>query len=364
MRIRSGLSVLWRRPGESQIGIEATSAIVLSGLSAAEQQWLDLLERDRTEDQLLAAARDLGIEGSRAAELLGELEARGLIARQLPDPLLDRHGLSAEEDFWQRFSGRASSVIARRRARVVAVMGLGRIGAMLACGLAASGVGTILVADRRQVGRGDVGVGAYAPHDVGRPREDRVRALLRSQHEQVAISAPPRTRPDLVVMCIQDVAEPQRIRPLMREDVPHLVISQHELSALVGPLVVPGMTPCVQCIEMRRAEADSCWPAIATQLLGARERRLPAAVAVTAAGFGLTEVLAFLDHREVTTAGRSLVVTGTSGGPRGVEWQFHPRCGCRGPDAPPQEAVAGASQEPAGGTSTSSPRTTASTAAP
>lgn len=363
MRIRGGLPVLWRREGESQIGVEAGSAVVLTGLTTAEQHWLDLLERDRSEDELLTAARNHGIALERATAVLTTLESHGLLTRRLEDPALDRSGLLPEEEYWQRHHTTMGAsmnpddgpgLVARRANRVVAVMGLGRVGVTVACALAAGGVGTVLVADRRVVGRGDVGLGAFMPHDVGRPREERARALLRGHHEQVATSAPARTRPDLVIMCVQDVAEPPRLRPLMREDIPHLLVAQHELSVLVGPLVVPGLSPCVRCMELQRSDADPCWPALATQLLGRRERRLPVTLGLWAASLAAGQALAFLDHRETDVLGASLVIDAASTTPHRHRWQHHPHCGCH--ELPAQaESV---------GTSTSSPRTSASTAAP
>ena len=37
---------------------------------------------------------------------------------------------------------------------------------------------------------------------------------------------------------------------------------------LVGPLVVPGVTSCLTCADLHRADRDSAWPAVAMQLRG------------------------------------------------------------------------------------------------
>lgn len=35
---------------------------------------------------------------------------------------------------------------------------------------------------------------------------------------------------------------------------------------LVGPLVIPGRTSCLQCADLHRTDRDAAWPAVATQL--------------------------------------------------------------------------------------------------
>lgn len=328
MRIRNGLRVLWRRPGESQVGVDERRAVVLTGLSLPEQQWLDHLERERSHDQLLVAARRLGVVQGRVRELLAELSGHGLLAHRPVEPTHERNGLAAEDDYWQRWSGGGSPVLPRRTAAVAAVLGLDRVGMTLAAALAAAGVGTVLVADRTPVRRDEVGPGGFSVPDVGHPREERARALLRAEYSHIATSAPPGTRPDLVVMCVQDVADPARLRPLVREDVAHLLVTHEELAVRVGPLVVPGAAACARCVELHRTDDQTCWPALATQLLGSPERGVPASLGLAAAAVALTETLAFLDGRRVTTLGAGLVLDGAHSVPRRVTWSVHPGCGC------------------------------------
>lgn len=52
----------------------------------------------------------------------------------------------------------------------------------------------------------------------------------------------------------------------LRRDIPHLTVAFDERGATVGPLVVPGRTPCAHCVELARRDADPSWVAIATQL--------------------------------------------------------------------------------------------------
>ena len=48
----------------------------------------------------------------------------------------------------------------------------------------------------------------------------------------------------------------QRISSLMRNNTPHLAISPRTDSIRVGPLVIPGRSPCLQCLYLARCDRD------------------------------------------------------------------------------------------------------------
>lgn len=73
--------------------------------------------------------------------------------------------------------------------------------------------------------------------------------------------------PNLVVIVANFVTPLAVAGHWLRRDVPHLCVTLDESGADVGPLVVPGMTPCLHCLDEQRRRDDDCWTAIATQLL-------------------------------------------------------------------------------------------------
>ncbi|MGB3696057.1 MAG: hypothetical protein WBA05_01355 [Gordonia sp. (in: high G+C Gram-positive bacteria)] len=75
-------------------------------------------------------------------------------------------------------------------------------------------------------------------------------------------------RPDLVVIADQPVADPAMWRPLMQAGVPHLSVHVDDDVGIVGPLVLPGMSSCLQCIEHFRTDRDPQWPVLAAALQG------------------------------------------------------------------------------------------------
>src|SRR5690625_1144213 len=70
MRLRPGTHVLWRREGTSQVYADPRLAVVLEGLTLEEQRLLDGLEREASEQEVLARGRGLGIRRPRVRELL------------------------------------------------------------------------------------------------------------------------------------------------------------------------------------------------------------------------------------------------------------------------------------------------------
>ena len=58
----------------------------------------------------------------------------------------------------------------------------------------------------------------------------------------------------------------------LRRDIPHLPVIFGDTGVLVGPMIEPGIGPCLYCLELHHRDADPQWPAIASQLLGQRSR--------------------------------------------------------------------------------------------
>ena len=138
--------------------------------------------------------------------------------------------------------------------------------------------------------------------------------------------------PDLLV--IASCGEPSRtvFEQPVRLGIDHLPVVIDEDRVRIGPLVRPGLTPCVSCHDLHRADWDRAWPALVYQLGRHTVTMTPPAVdaATThAAALEVTvEVLAHADGRTNRTLGRCLVV-GPSHDDR-TTWPlaFHHACTC------------------------------------
>jgi hypothetical protein len=103
-------------------------------------------------------------------------------------------------------------------------------------------------------------------------------------------------RPDLVVLV--GVPDPQVGERLVADGLPHLVAAGGEAIGVVGPLVVPGRTACLRCLDLTRAELDPAWPLILAQLAG-RQANPPACGAVLTASVAAqaaAQALLFVDR--------------------------------------------------------------------
>lgn len=348
LRLRPGLTVAWRGPGRVQLGL-GEHGTVLDGLTPADEQLLTGLAAGAPLQSLLALAERLGAPEQRVHDLLAELRAAGALASPggTPSsglPAADRQRLAPDAavlglayphgDGWQ--------VLTRRRDRCVAVLGPGRTGLAVATAAAAAGVGTVLVdtvvvdpdeqARLAPVTAADVAPGGWRDEDVGRPRVEAARDVLARRYPGTRTSAPPGTRPDVVVLVVHGAADPVRCEALVREDVPHLPVVWGERGVEVGPLVVPGVTGCLRCQHLHRTDRDPQWPRVLAQVTG---RRTPGAeetaLAALAASLAVVQVLAHLDGGQPAVRDAALEVSLPDGEIAARPWPPHPRCGCRWP---------------------------------
>jgi bacteriocin biosynthesis cyclodehydratase domain-containing protein len=119
---------------------------------------------------------------------------------------------------------------------------------------------------------------------------------------------------------------------LMMRRVPHLAVSASEAIGVVGPLVLPGQTACLRCLDLARAERDPAWPLILAQLAGKRIEPLAcdAALAAAVAAQAAAQALAFIDAPPGgATVNGTLELVLPSWQWRRRSWQPRPDCTCR-----------------------------------
>ncbi len=316
--------LLWR--GDRCVQLElGRRAVVVDGLAADEVRRL-------TARQLPEAPLSTD-----TADAMGALLDAGFVwprtavpddARQAPP--VPR--LAAElEALSARRGEQAAETLAARRSRAVAVEGTGRLAAPIAALLAASGIGRVTV-----LGDGDVRLhqavpGGVAPADEGRGfRPAALDAVTRAAPDVVTDPLPLGDRPDLVVLAGDVPPEPDRRDGLHAQQAAHLAVRLDTDHGAIGPLVIPGLTSCLRCADLHRADRDPAWPALAAQL--AVPRRAGAASPVAAAGMlaGLAalQVLAFLDGEHPAVIDGTLELQLPGWRVRRRSWRPHPRCDC------------------------------------
>lgn len=316
--LKPGLLPVWRDRDTLQIGIDPRRAVALTGMAGIG--WLiGLLDGSRDRAQVIQAAADGGITAQTAERVLALLAAAGAIddfpagtLRVLPQPARAR--LAAElatVSLAYRDGDGGARTLARRTAARVSIHGGGRVGAALARLLTTSGIGQVIAADPAPPG------------------------TLRAGRAQPVSAAPGTPLPDLAVLTSRHGPEFQE--SLMRDQIPHLAASAGEAIGTVGPLVVPGHTACLRCLDLARADRDPAWPLILAQLAGRQpdpvgcDAPLAAAVAAQAA----FQVLAMIDRPGFAHAAANgtleLVLPGWEW--RRRTWLPHPRCSCGASEA-------------------------------
>ncbi|OMC40271.1 cyclodehydratase [Mycobacterium sp. GA-1841] len=88
---------------------------------------------------------------------------------------------------------------------------------------------------------------------------------------------------DLVVLADYQVTDPRLRQELHHGGIAHLPVRVRDGAGLVGPLVIPGLTSCLQCADLHRTDRDAAWPVVATQLRGAVGTASRATILATAA---------------------------------------------------------------------------------
>ena len=108
----------------------------------------------------------------------------------------------------------------------------------------------------------------------------------------------------------------------LRRDVAHLPVILGDASVAIGPLVEPGRSACLYCLQRHATDADPAWPAIASQLWG---RPSPAETELVA-----SEVAAIVARAVLAgDAPSSQIVLEVETGERSRRtFAVHPDCGC------------------------------------
>ena len=248
-QLHPSLTVLVRRTGAVQLGWDPETAMLLQppvGVSTdLVIALLRLLDGEHSRPQVVWQAAAQGLAPADARTILAELDAAGLLT-----------------DVGQRAGPQS-----------VRVHGRGPLSDAICTGLGGSGVRLSRSAE------------SYRPVTLDRDTEVR------------------RWHAELVVLTDDLVTDPQLVRALMANRVPHLQVRIRDGNGVVGPLVLPGHTSCLRCADLIRCERDAEWPHLAAQLLGRVGYASPRSIQATAA-------LA-LEELDVILAGSATVVPAT-----------------------------------------------------
>lgn len=329
MRLHPDVVVAWRNPGTVQIGLDdGTGLIVQADQGTAAR----LIEALRTGEHSLEGLRALGqrcgLSPALVEDLVGRLSERGALLRATPRLPRDhdlRLLVGVARSATLRYPGHDGwEVLERRRRARVLLDGVGPSTADLARLLLAAGVGRVWVHDPRRLDHGDLGDQGRDLAAVGRARHH----VLSEQVSGVQI-AKADIDADFAVLSGDCTLDPSTAHRHVRDERAHLAVLMRERDAVVGPLVRPGRTACLHCVDLYRAQRDPDWPKVVAQArahrFGPRDPVLSARVAALAA----SEVLLALDGCLTPLSEGATVEVGLdSPVPIVRDWPLNPECGC------------------------------------
>jgi bacteriocin biosynthesis cyclodehydratase domain-containing protein len=285
LKLDSRVPMVWRDPFSLQLGIEP-SRVVLREVSTADQRMIHALSAGISRSGLAMIARSSGAAEGDVERLLDRLAPV-----LLPDPALAASVQSTNS------APVRPTQMTLVRPPIVAIAGHGRTVEQIASTLTEAGI-------------------------------------------RVTVSATPSDGPcDLGVAVGHYVLDPVAYGFWLRRDLPHLPVIFGDGDATVGPLVEPGSTPCLYCLEHYRRDTDASWSAIASQLWGRRSAAETALVSGEVAAMVSRMAvrrlgMAGLEHGDVPrlgpAAGASFRIEAETGGVTRQEWMPHPECGCTG----------------------------------
>ncbi|MEU6663246.1 TOMM precursor leader peptide-binding protein [Streptomyces sp. NPDC046821] len=351
----------WRDLNTVQFGAAPAHAVILGPVDTATGSFLTLLDGTRGVPLLREEGRRMGLPDGHVDALLHRLTRAGLIDDATGggpafDSLRERPGvldrlrpdLSALTVLSPEPAAGARKLAARRTMRVQ-VRGTGRVGTVIASVLSAAGIGHVDVRDGGCVEPWDVAPGGLSVESVGERRDT---AALRAVR-RAAPDRPPRpdrrARPasgsrgrfegpplSLAVIAPRDGLSAYAPDPLAAEELvdsgtPHLYAGVVEATGVVGPLVLPGGTPCAGCLARGRTDRDPTWPRLIAQWRSGHQQHVPAcdvALSTAVAGLAAAHALAFLDGELPASSGARWEASAP-----GLDWHArpvwpHPDCSC------------------------------------
>jgi hypothetical protein len=339
--LKAGLRPLWRDRDTLQVGVDPRRAAALTGLGKAAAI-VSLLDGSRDAAEVVRTAAARGIAPDAAGRVLGLLASAGVLDdfpaqlhKSLPDYLRARLApeLACAALAYGHGDGGAR-VIARRRAAFVRVYGADRAGACIATFLAASGISWVSCRDHATAGPADITPGALETRDVGADRAAGVARAIRRVAPEVRTGDDDKRLPDLAVLAGR--ADPVVVAELMRNRVPHLAVVTEEAIGVVGPLVEPGRSACLRCVDLSKTARDRSWPLILAQAAGplapgVTPQACDTALAAATAALATAQALAFIDRagsRPPATANGTLELVLPDWQWRRRSWPAQAACVC------------------------------------
>ncbi len=311
-----------RGPGVVQIGTEDPRRVLLRNAPQEATRVLGALDGGAPVGNVLMAH---DADPLLWRSLLDELLTAGLLVPAPPrGPGTGSAHLAQERIALIHRHGHAAAVriLQARRDALVVVRGSSAAASLIATLVAAAGVGHVHHDATR--------TGSESPAGTRHGAGPSAAEALRAANPFVRTHPPAgHQSPAVVVLAGDHVPDLAVAATLVRQRIPHLPVLTEAGRAMVGPLVLPGRSTCLGCVDRHRTDADPGWPTVSRHLSG-QAPRAPVAMSAIAAGYAAFQVLELVDGAAApTTVNGSVEWRTDTLSARRRTWSGHPDCGCR-----------------------------------
>jgi len=343
IKINPARLALWRDTQTLQLGL-GREAVTIENVGDAEERLINLLFRGIATESLPDVGSSLGLQAEDSESLMRRL--RPALLDEAREPKGERVDSLQEEFVRQAFAEiiRASfetnlegrDVLASRANHAVSIMQLNKTSLLLALALAAAGIGGIICNDDSPIELADTGHLGFDRSQIGKPKNLVLSEMFnKSKAPCQLIGRGEASR--LAKACGLKVVVAHH--PLAMADFAEFKTSgQPKGSALlaielgvevsrVSPVIVAGITACLDCRNLTETDRDDSWAALASQLRFRKERLDDAQTSLLCAGFALEKSLRYLDAHQPTSF-EATNVDHRTGLVQLQTWQKHPGCGC------------------------------------
>ena len=215
----------------------------------------------------------------------------------------------------------------KRQEANILISGENRLARHLLVALQASGFSnTRLIARARlspRIGGADICGIVVRAGDMGKLRKEFNEELVRSaqivRSQWVAKAAP-----DLIISTLP--VEWDYVQRWMSEGSTHLHLNQVIGTEIeIGPLVIPGITPCLRCVALAKSDAGS------SELHGVTPSEAPSSVCAYISGLVTLAIAQYFETGQTPLRASShwYDLLDPLRAPEVRHWDFHPQCGCR-----------------------------------
>lgn len=249
------------------------------------------------------------------------------------------------------------SIVNSRRGWQVNIYGGSRIATLLYGILLSSGVTQTrlhLLQENRAISEPDLCAGFLRASDIGLSYKARVEEMarelslfpitpinpvapvargvggVRTDKKQNEIGQEKSEPGEQTISIVVGTPPSDELQTWMSKGVAHVLVDNPDgASVTIGPLVIPGKTPCTRCVAIANEDLNELWRDIAWKKQNSPTAEVPVAVAHHVAGFLALELLAFVDGGKSKLIGTSARINFHA--PTVIQERLYPRhpaCGC------------------------------------